>query len=340
MPPHILRHVAKHGNPIQRKHAVNTLARDATHRMRRAVTQQMMIGVHPRVSVIPQPDRFVYTAKNTDVLPGTISRAEGQQPVSDLSTNQCFDAIGTTHQFYWAAFQRNSITGAGEPINATVHYAVGYDNAFWDGQRFICGDGDQVIFSSFSADLDVIAHEVTHGVTGSEINLVYEGQPGALNESVSDIFASCVKQYALGQTVDKADWLIGQGLLVDYQGQALRSLKAPGTAYDEPNLGKDPQPAHISQYLHTAEDNGGVHINSGIPNHAFYLTAMALGGHAWEKAGQIWYDVVTDRGQRPNINFATFAQACVLKASARYGALSPEKKAVSEAWKAVGVVVS
>jgi Zn-dependent metalloprotease len=112
-----------------------------------------------------------------------------------------------------------------------------------------------------------------------------------LNESVSDVFGSLVKQYSLKQTASEADWLIGAGLLT-FKDQALRSMKAPGTAYNNNVLGKDPQPADMQHYVHTAQDNGGVHINSGIPNHAFFLVATALGGNAWVKAGQIWYDTI------------------------------------------------
>ncbi|CAM5676724.1 hypothetical protein SFUMM280S_07534 [Streptomyces fumanus] len=154
----------------------------------------------------------------------------------------------------------------------------------------VFGDGDGEIFLDFTIPVDVIGHELVHGVTQYTANLTYFGQPGALNESVSDVFGSLIKQYTLGQSADQADWLIGAGLLAPrVTGVALRSLKAPGTAYDDDVLGKDPQPATMDDYVRTGRDNGGVHINSGIPNHAFYLAATALGGNAWERAGQIWY---------------------------------------------------
>ena len=98
------------------------------------------------------------------------------------------------------------------------------------------------------------------------------------------------------------------------QGVALRSMKAPGTAYDDPRLGKDPQPADMSGYVDTTDDNGGVHINSGIPNRAFYLAAAAIGGHAWAAPGQIWYDVLTGPGITPDCDFATFAALTVAAA--------------------------
>src|SRR6185503_20585182 len=121
---------------------------------------------------------------------------------------------------------------------------------------------------------------------------------GALNESMSDVFGSLVKQRTMNQTVGEADWLIGQGLFTtNVRGDALRSLKAPGTAYDDPILGKDPQPAHMRDYNNTLDDDGGVHINSGIPNHAFYVAAVEIGGNAWEKVGRIWYITLRDKLQ-------------------------------------------
>jgi len=245
-----------------------------------------------------------------------------------------------TFEFYSAAYARNSIDGAGLPLVATVHYSVNYDNAFWDGSQMVYGDGDQRLFKSFTAPLDVTGHELTHGVTQYSGGLDYQGQSGALNESLSDVFGSLVKQYHLGQTADQADWLIGQGMFASsVHGVALRSMKAPGTAYDDPNLGKDPQPAAMDHYVHTSSDNGGVHINSGIPNRAFYLAATAIGGHAWEKAGRVWYDTLTS-GQVPTgSDFATFAGMTYATAGRLYGVNSTESDAVHEAWTTVGVKI-
>src|SRR5438045_1918371 len=127
----------------------------------------------------------------------------------------------------------------------------------------VCGDGDGALFNRFTIALDVIAHELTHGVTQTEAQLEYRGQSGALNESMSDVFGSLVKQWAGNQTARQADWLIGAGLFTPtVKGAAIRSMKAPGTAYDDPVLGADPQPADMANYVTTRADNGGVHINS------------------------------------------------------------------------------
>jgi len=202
----------------------------------------------------------------------------------------------------------------------------------------VFGDGDGDLFNRFTIAVDVIGHELTHAVTELEAGLVYEGQSGALNESVSDVFGSMVKQHQLGQGAAEADWLIGEGLFTPkVQGVALRSMRAPGTAYDDPVLGKDPQPDHMSGFVETDDDNGGVHTNSGIPNHAFYLAATALGGKAWEVAGRAWYDALRDPSLPTSADFATFATVTVRTARARFG--GDEAGAVGDGWAAVGVDV-
>ena len=181
-------------------------------------------------------------------------------------------------------------------LDFTVHYGEDYNNAFWNGTQMVYGDGDGELFDRFTKRIDVIGHELTHGITEYEAALNYQGQPGALNESFSDVFGSLIKQYTLKQTVDKADWLIGKGVFSKkVKGVALRSMQQPGTAYYDPTIGKDPQPGHMKNYVKTSNDNGGVHINSGIPNRAFYLAAIEIRGYGWEKTGKIWYITLRDR---------------------------------------------
>jgi Zn-dependent metalloprotease len=222
-------------------------------------------------------------------------------------------------------------------LDSTVHFGTDYDNAFWNGQQMVYGDGDGQIFQRFTKCIDVIGHELTHGVTQYEAGLAYRNQPGALNESMSDVFGSLVKQYALKQTADKADWLIGEGLFTpNVKGVALRSMKAPGTAYDDPMIGKDPQPAHMKDYRHMTQDNGGVHINSGIPNHAFFVVAMEMGGYAWEKAGKIWYVTLRDR-LRSSSSFQRAANLTFHVAGELFGTGSHEQQAVRKGWTEVGI---
>lgn len=204
----------------------------------------------------------------------------------------------------------------------------------------IFGDGDGDLFNRFTLALDVIGHELTHGVTESEARLMYFRQAGALNESILDVFGSLVKQRTLHRTAAQADWLIGVGLLTGkVHGVALRSMAAPGTAFDDPLLGKDPQPANMSGFVTTMEDNGGVHINSGIPNKAFYLVAQAIGGYAWEKAGRIWYETLRDPRLRPNTGFQRFASLTAANAVHLYGTGS-EAQAVRDAWAEVGLPIT
>ena len=186
------------------------------------------------------------------------------------------------------------------------------------------------------------AREVGEGGGGRHVaahERVVPDLSGALNESVSDVFGALVEQHLLGQAADEASWLIGEGLFTDeVQGRALRSMAAPGTAYDDDVLGKDPQPAHMDDYVETTEDAGGVHLNSGIPNKAFHLVATTLGGPAWEGAGQIWYDAITSGDVSPTSTFAEFAAVTVAAAEARWGAGSREARATTEGWRGVGVL--
>ncbi len=299
-------------------------------------------GVRPEVTVPAAPNRQIHDAEHGTKLPGVLRRSEGDPPHADESVNEAYDGLGATWSLFHDAYGRDSLDGAGLALVASVHFAQEYDNAFWDGEQMVFGDGDGEIFGSFTDCPDVIGHELAHGFTQYTAGFVYVGQSGALNEHVSDVFGVLTRQRLEGQDAAGADWLVGKGLfLPGVKGVALRSMKAPGTAYDDPRLGKDPQPAHMDDYAELphdeANDNGGVHINSGIPNHAFYLAATALGGRAWEAAGQIWFDVMTAGGLPKDTDFATFAAATLAAAGSRYGAGSREEGAVRDGWAGVGV---
>ncbi len=341
IPPYILEAIVRNGTPRQRKIAKQSLAETEVFRAIRISKPESR--TLPFTSVTsPHKNRLVYNTSNSAKLPGTLVRNEGQQPLKDVVVNEAYDGLGATFDLFWDIFHRNSIDNAGMDLIATVHYRNKYDNAFWNGNQMVFGDGDGSIFNRFTIAIDVIGHELTHGVTGETAGLEYMNQPGALNESVSDVFGSMVKQYSQNpkQTSAQADWLIGAGLLTpDIKGIALRSMKAPGTAYDDPVLGgKDPQPAHMDNYDKTNSDNGGVHINSGIPNHAFYLAAIALGGYSWEKAGRIWYETLIDSRLSSTAQFSDFASLTVVNASRIFG--DAERDTVLNAWQQVGISVS
>jgi Zn-dependent metalloprotease len=181
----------------------------------------------------------------------------------------------------------------------------------------------------------VIGHELGHGVIQTTAGLEYQGQSGALNESCADVFGALTEQFTLDQTVDQASWLIGAGIFTpQVQGRALRDMMHPGTAYDDDELGKDPQPADMAHYVTTTEDNGGVHINSGIPNRAFALAATTIGGKAWEGAGLVWYRALTS-GVSKTATFTEFAEQTIA-AAADIG--DSVEKAVRDAWITVGVI--
>jgi Zn-dependent metalloprotease len=294
------------------------------------------------LTAVPHKQRTIYDADNRQRIPGTVVRTEAQGPTGDAAVDEAYDYMGSTFDFFWKEFERDSIDDAGLPLDGTVHFGQDYDNAFWDGQRMIYGDGDGEIFDRFTKSVDVIGHELTHGVTQYEAGLVYFGQPGALNESMSDVFGSLVRQYVKAQTATQADWLIGAELFIPgaVNGVAIRSLKAPGTAYDDPVLGKDPQPATMADYVRTLDDNAGVHINSGIPNHAFYLLAVALGGNAWERAGLIWYRTLLHPMLTRAASFRGFARLTFMVAQQLFPAVgSVEPPAVRQAWAQVGIQV-
>ncbi|WP_341395158.1 M4 family metallopeptidase [Arthrobacter sp. G119Y2] len=293
----------------------------------------------PGTALAPSLRREVSDAGGTETLPGTLIRSEGDEPSRDEAVDEAYEGLGATHALFRDIYGRASVDGAGGLLAATVHYGREYDNAFWNGERMVCGDGDGEVFQRFTKSLTVIAHELTHGVIQYTSRFEYQGQAGALNESVSDVFGVLTEQKLLHQEAAEATWLVGAGLFTEQvSGTAIRSLKAPGTAYDDDVLGRDPQPASMAGYVSTEADNGGVHINSGIPNHAFYLAAATLGNFAWERAGQIWYDTITEQDLPADCTFDLFAAGTLAAAGKRYGTAGAEYSAVADAWEAVGVL--
>ncbi len=339
IPPHMLKNILANGSAVEKQAAAVSVVASAQLRGRRQAFAEAGVRAAFALPAVSGKQRRVYTANNGTSLPGTLVRDEGSAPSSDVAVNEAYDGAGATYDLYWDVYQRNSIDGNGLRIDSTVHYDQNYDNAFWDGQQMVYGDGDGQIFNRFTIAIDVIGHELTHGVTQYTSNLNYANQPGALNESISDIFGSLVKQRSLNQSAANADWLIGEGLFTpQVKGVALRSMKEPGTAYNDPILGKDPQPGNMKDYVNTFEDNGGVHINSGIPNHAFYLMAVSMGGYAWEKAGMIWYRAQIDKFNA-NTDFQGAADLTYQTAGELYGTGSAEQQAVKYGWDGVGITI-
>jgi Zn-dependent metalloprotease len=366
LPPYILENIERRGRPNQRKRARETLQHDVIMRGARSQTAR---PVRPfrrslqlrRLELLRRMwaagldckvQRKIHDGQNGQRLPGLLVRKEGDPATGDDTVTEAFDGFGATFDLYDEEYDRCSIDDRGIPLVGTVHHKQGYDNAFWDGQQMVFGDGDEDLpenerlFNRFTKSIDIIGHELTHGVTERTAGLVYWFQPGALNESLSDVFGSIVKQRSRSQTADEADWLIGEGLFTANvesgtpgEPVALRSMKAPGTAYNDDILGKDPQPGHMREYrrLPWWDDNGGVHINSGIPNRAFYLTAVKIGGNSWENAGHIWYETLVSPNLKPLAQFQQFAQETIAAAIDLFGFNSTEHQAVREAWAEVGI---
>lgn len=352
VPPHMFDYMAQHAESAEhRALARRALASiGAMHADREAQGARTNALINGDALLLPQGvaapavvHRKVYNAHNTVTLPGTAVQSDGVPASSDITVKEADAGSKATADFYASVFGRSSVDGHGLTLVSTVHYDMHFDNAFWNGGQMVYGDGDTTLFDRFTKCLDVIGHELTHGVTQYTAHLVYHNQSGALNESLSDVFGSMVKQHSLGQTSAAADWLIGHGLLIPKAGvnrNALRSMKAPGTAYDDPStIGKDPQPADMAHYVALPDtkqgDYGGVHINSGIPNKAFYDAAIGFGGHSWEKAGKVWYAVLTGGQLTSTATFAEFRDLTIAEAHTLFG--TSGANIVKKAWTSVGL---
>jgi Zn-dependent metalloprotease len=332
VPPHILSKLAQ--DPAKSKSAMHTLALSGRLAGRREVASLFRLPTQ----ALNQETRLVYDAQHSERLPGRLAWREGMPESADEQVREAAGYADATYQFYAKVFKRLSIDDRGLRLLSTVRYSHDFDNAFWDGNQMVYGEGDATVFLRFTKCLDVIGHELTHGVTQYTAGMEYYGQPGALNESVSDVFGSMVKQYHLQQTADTADWLIGAELLAPgVKGRAIRDLLNPGTAYDDVRLGTDPQPADMNGFVVTHEDNGGVHINSSIPSRAFAVAAKEAGGFSWNGPGLVWYRVLTTLQGR-NADFKTWALATLSAARQIFGATHAVTTAVESGWTAVKVM--
>lgn len=345
VPPGILEHIAQSelADDEIRESARATLRSDAKIREQRAalVGPAATHEPHDPEAVALVLKRAIYDGMNRPSLPGKLARPEGAARTRDRQVNNVYDGVGITVEFFSTVFGRNAVTGNGGTPIVTVHHnpdpTPGYNNAFWNGVQFAFGDGDGIIFDYFTDSLDVVAHELSHAITQFTAGINFDKQSGGLNESISDVFAALVEQWHFKQIAADADWLTGQNLFpIAVKGAALRNIANPGTAFNDPILGRDRQIAHFSQY----NDSQDVHITSGIPNRAFYLTAIAFGGQAWNQAGKIWYATLTDpRVKRPDgeITFKQWADVTVDQANRLFGVSA--SIIVRNAWVSVGVLV-
>ena len=333
LPARVLEHVAaKSGDP-------NAARRDQAM-SERIRAQRNMVEQRPQAAATGRRERFVYDAGGGERLPGRLARAEGAAAVPDAAVNEAYDNVGITLQFFSQVFGRDSLDGRGMDVTASVHFGQRYRNALWNGKQMLFGDGDGVHIGGFTRSLGIVAHELTHAVTQHAVAgglgvVMRQGKPdlageaGALNESICDVFASLAKQWHAKQDVRAADWLVGEGILAPALGHAIRSLADPGNparTYEG-----DHQVAHMARYVR----GGDPHANSGIANHAFFLFARSLGGHAWERAGRVWYESIPLLHAKAT--FADAAKATLQVAAQLFGAASEEQRAVRGAWAKVGV---
>lgn len=279
-------------------------------------------------------NRETYDGKNGSSRPGKLARKEGDGPVADQHINKAHDNSGAVYDYFKENFNRDSIDDKGMKLTSTVHYGNKYNNAYWDGKQMTYGDGDGKMFTPFGDAADVVGHEMTHGVTERTAGLRYYAQSGALNESWSDVFGNLIERWDHqrknpGAPDRDPGYLVGEDIFTpDTKGDALRSMSAPGTGYPG-----DPQPAKMKDYKNTSSDNGGVHINSGIPNKAAYNIAKTIGD---DKLGKIWYRAQT-KYLTSNSQFIDAANVTTQAAIDLYGATSPEVKAVRDGWTEVGL---
>ncbi len=315
------------------------------------VTKTQQLAISGQVDVTPhalraavlapgQGDRRIFDCMEGTRLPGTKARHEGDPEYTGNYplVNDAYTFHGDVRKFLLEVCKRNSLDNKGFDLIGSCNYDRLYNNAFFNQRQMVYGHGDQVIFARFIIR-SVIGHEMFHGVTHHTSGLEYQGQSGALNESFSDVGGVLVDQYINNVKASKADWLVGPGLFMpDIKGVALRSMIAPGTAYDDEKLGKDPQPDHMDRIYTGWDDNGGVHINSGIPNKAFALFAIAMDGYAFERAFAIWY--AANCGEDRVGAEATF-QEFADKTMVHCAKIAPRQKGnLKDAWAAVGITVT
>lgn len=276
------------------------------------------------------PAITVYDCSQGSVLPGFPISNPGSS--SDATAKRAFVETTAVADFYQKLFGRNSVDDAGKPLMSSIHYSVGFNNAFWNGSQMTYGDGDGNIFIDFTKADDVIGHELTHGVTQFSLGLSYVNQAGGLNESISDVFGSMFRQWRADQDVSKADWLIGKEIMgpaaLSRGFTCLRDMANPAAKHC-----LAPQPAKFSQYKNGMDP----HESSGIPSLAFYKAAAAIGGKSWEKAGKIWYEALTGFARSPNMKMGTFANRTRRLAARLFPSEPGVHSAIDQGWKSVGL---
>ncbi len=318
---------------VERKTFADTVQFEKEWRKARTAQSKLALAAKtllPSGLVAAAPLISVYNCNHGTTLPGTPVANPGSS--TDGTAKRAFVETTAVADFYTKLFGRNSVDDAGKTLLSSVHFSVNYNNAFWNGNQMTYGDGDGNIFIDFTKSTDVIAHELTHGVTQFTAAFAYANEAGGLNESVSDVFGSMFRQWRLKQDVNQADWLIGKEIMgpraIAKGYTCLRDMSNPAAAHC-----LAPQPTKYSQYKPGMDP----HYSSGIPNFAFFKAAKAIGGKSWEKAGKIWYKALTGFPPQPNMKMSTFAKRTRTLAGSMFAGDPAVLAAVNTAWKAVGL---
>ena len=336
IPPYILDGLAREGSADVREailHSHHTrLKREAADLPNFRIPKEVE-GPQPLAAVKISDARGQTGQVGTEVLNDagtqgdTVESRSESSHVSEAAHN-AFKYARAARDVIFDNMGRNGLNGKGGEIQVVVNYGLKFNNAFWDGQRLFLGTGDGRIFNNFASSPEVIAHEMGHGLVQFMSPLIYSGESGALNEHFSDVFGALIQAYiAEGY---EYNWLIGDELIGPAlePGQALRNMKEPGTAFNNSVMGRDPQPANYKMRYKGGGDNGGVHINSGIMNRAFYKVVQRLGyfdtlptNHdtavnmikaretALKQAGAIWQEALLNLW--PTAQFANAAIAII-----------------------------
>jgi len=383
VPEYLLRHiVSEDGTKSEAGSAAEKTIKEGNDLFVKSRTAAGVMGTEARNMAvtfggIPPPaatlERYIYTADGTENLPGTLVRSDGFN-ASHKDASFIYSRLNPIYKFFYDVFGWKLFDNKGNQIHVTTDYGEHCMNAYWNGSQIILGSGSPFGLDKFWHAIDVLAHEITHGIIQHTCALDYRSEAGALNEHLADVFGVLFKQYRQGTRDSKdASWVIGDKLFtlsVDrrhdepkprlwedgngdirwvvsgaaddscymiHERTVFNDQWARGylRSFENPKLSNPPQPIRYRDYEDLPYDNGGVHHNSGIPNRAFHKAAIATNGPAWNGVGRVWFHAMTDPKLHSNSKFADFAALTIAWADARYPHL---KDAIVEGWKCVGVV--
>jgi Zn-dependent metalloprotease len=343
VPPYILNHIARvHAREsLEPSEAQRSAVVSAEFRRKRRYQAPGLLEAEsaaataveeaPQGLTVPQPGtagRLIYDDLNQWVENVQLVRGEGDPAVAGQNANRAYDSLGEVRDYYKKKLGRNSIDNAGLNIVGNVNFGVGFDNAFWDPTTFVMvfGNGSGIVFKDLTEDVDVAGHELTHGVTQFTAGLNYTpDQAGALNESFSDMLGTAIDAAVHNRDENTHNWLIGEDIMADgLSGEALRNMAEPGTAYDNPIMGRDPQPRDMSGYFEPADP----HLMSGIPNRWFYLICREIG---IDNGALIMYQTLQNLWPTAVFNDAAIVAAAQARILATNAQVPPESAQVVRA---------